>query len=260
MKQITVLDEITAKTFTFYDNANGIILREFEGFDYPAVREVIEDVSGPMSSVYITSKFGRRRFSWAGDIVDADVFSIRRQMLEPMRQQGTLKLITFTTYDDLALQCYAEIVKVVNPYNHMLHSFLIEAIAPDWRFFSQTEHTNDSADVEQTLNNAGTEETDPIFYIEGPFTSATVANLSTSKEFTIENDGYTDVAAAGEHVKINVATREVLLVDALGDETSIFSDFTGDFFTLIPGDNLIRLTHSEVGAMQSTWWDAYIGL
>lgn len=259
MKQLTVTDQDTGSTFTFYDNAGGTILREFEGFEYPVVRESIEDVSGPRSAVYVTSKFGRRRFSWSGDIVSDTVFTVRRQIAGVLRQLGSMKLIQFTTYDDLALQCEAEIVKLLNPYNHKIHTFLIEAIAPDWRFFSQALHTNTSVAVEQTVENAGNEATHPTYRINGPFTSVTLTNLSTGDEFTIEGDGYTEVAADGEYVEVDTLNRTV----KLNGVTSIFSQFVGDFFMLVPGENVLQYVPvgGDAGTtLVTTWRDAYNGI
>lgn len=258
MKIITVVNQTDDSEFTFYDSANGILLRDFEGFEFSSVREVIEDIAGPESAIYITSKFGRRRFSWSGDIVSDSVFSVRRDMLLPLRQTGLLKLIKFTTYDDLELQCEAEIVKVVNPYNHKVHTFLIEAIAPDWRFYSQEEYQDESDDAERTITNAGNEQDDPVFRIYGPLTAVTITNLANSESFTIELDEYSGISA-GEYIEVNVKDRTV----KLDDGSSIFSAFTGEFITLQPGDNPIQFSPTGDDAntvLRVTWRDAYNGI
>ena len=258
MKILKVTNPTDGKSFTFYDNANSVILREFEGFEYAEVRNVIEDISGKQSAIYITSKFGRRRISWEGDLVSSDVFTLRRTMLAAMRQTAELKLIEFTTYDDLELRCEAEIVKVLNPYNHKVHTFLIEAICPDWRFYSQTEHENDSDEASQTINNAGNEMTDPAFRIYGPLTEVTINNLMTSESLTITLDEYSGLSD-GEYIDVNVKERTV----KLDDDTSIYSDFDGEFFSLIPGNNTLQF--STVGgngntSLKTTWRDAWNGI
>lgn len=254
MKTLQVIDQDTNQSFTFHDNAGGVILREFEGFEYPAVRSVVEDVANRGGGVYITSKFGRRSLSWKGDLLGSNVFALRREMLSVMRQRGTMKLLKFTTYDDLDLQCEAEIVKVLNPYTHQIHTYLIEAVAPDWRFYSQTLHTNTDDAAEQTITNAGTEETEPVFRLYGAFTEVVVTNLTTSESFTI-----TQTVAGGDYVEINVNDKTV----KLDDGTSIYSAITGEFFTLVPGDNV--LTFTPTGGDASTelyveWRDAYNGI
>ena len=258
MKILKVTNPTDSKSFTFYDNSNGVILREFEGFEYAEVRNVIEDISGEQSAIYITSKFGRRRISWQGDLVSDSVFTLRRTMLAALRQTAELKLIEFTTYDDLELRCEAEIVKVLNPYNHKVHTFLIEAVCPDWRFYSQAEHENNSDEATQIINNAGNEATDPTFRIYGPLTSVTINNLMTSESFTIELDEYSGLSE-GEYIDVNVKEKTV----KLDDDTSIYSDFDGEFFSLIPGNNTLQF--STVGgngntSLKTTWRDAYNGI
>lgn len=228
-----------------------------EGFEYSSVRPVVEDISGPLSSIYITSKFGRRRLSWQSVIKD-DVFANRRLLLQAARQQGIIKTIEFSTCDGLLLQAEIEIANVIMPYKYGRSVVLIEAIAPDWRFYSQEEHVNNSANAQQIINNAGNEDTDPVFRIFGPFTSVTINNLNTSESFTIAVDEYTEISV-GEYVEINVKERTV----KLNDGTSIYSAFDGEFFRLIPGNNTLQF--SAVGddgntSLRTTWRDAYNGI
>lgn len=243
------------KSFTFYDNANGTILRSFDGFEYGEVRDVIEDVAGNNGALYVTSRFGRRRLSWSGDLVGSDVFTLRRQMLSAMRQQGQLKLLKFTTYDDLELQCEVEIVKILNPYTHKIHTYLIEAIAPDWRFYSQEEYTVEvDAEDTQIVENLGNEVTPPIFRIHGAFEHATIQNLSTGEDIDID---YT--LTAGSYIEINTRDNTV----KLDDGTPIFSAFSGEFISLLPGENDIAFTvvsGDESTKLDVIYRDAYNGL
>jgi len=255
MKQLTIADQVNSDEFTFYDNAGGTILRSFEGFEYPSVRDVIEDISGKGGATYITSKFGRRLVSWTGDLVSNDVFTLRRTLLSVLRQQGTMKLIKFTTYDDLELQFEAEIRKVINPYTHSIHSFLIEAVAPDWRFFSQTEHEVEVADGgSETCDNEGNEETDPVYRIDGPGTSFSVTNNTTGESFTIER-----TLEEGDYIEVNVKERTILL----NGTTPIYSNFDGDFAALEPGENEVEFNAVDGGGatlLTISFRDAYNGI
>jgi hypothetical protein len=255
MKQIKVTDQDSAVNFTFYDNANGVILRNFEGFEYPSVRDVIEDISGKGGATYVTSKFGRRLVSWSGDLVSSSIFTLRRQMLAALRQQGRMKLIEFTTYDNLALRFEAEITKVLNPYTHSIHSFLIEAVAADWRFFSQAEEEVEIASgASDDAVNDGNEETDPVFRIDGPGTSFSVTNNDTGESFVVERE-----IAEGEYIEINVSERTILL----NGTTPIYSNFEGDFITLEPGENEIEFVAVAGGGttlLTITFRHAYNGL
>lgn len=281
MKQLTIIEQSDSSQFTLYDNNLGSILREFVGFEYPDVVESIDDVSGPYGSVYITSKFGRRAMSIIGDLVSSDVYTLRRTLLKALRQTGVMKLIKFTTYDDLNLQFEAEVVKYSNPYTHKIHTFIIQLVAPDWRFYSQTQSTYQiiqssvrggssmptampksfpspfatDTDITNIVTNNGNEVTDPVFTIMGPGTNFIIGNTTTDKEFTLTRSLDSD-----DVVVIDVKNRTVIL----NGSTNIYSDIEGDFWSLIPGENEIRF-FVESGLTVETnldlsYRDAYNGI
>jgi hypothetical protein len=281
MKILTITEQQDNNTFTFYDNYLGTILRAFEGFEYADVRESIDDVAGNYGATYITSKFGKRRVSISGDLIDSDIFAMRRRLARALRQTGTMKLITFTTYDDLALQFEAEVVKALNPYTHKTHSFLIEMIAPDWRFYSQTLKeqimgetilrggtsipaiipmsfpvpTDPATEINNIVINEGSETTDPIFTITGPGTDFTVGNVTTDQEFTLSS-----TLAGGDVIEIDVKTRSVIK----NGTDNLYPDFTGDFWSLIPGENELRFfVGTDLTAdtnLKVSYRDAYGGI
>lgn len=253
MKQIKITNQDTSESFTFYDNANGTILRSFDGFEYPEVLASIEDVASKGGAHYINSKFGRRRMSFQGDLVGADKFSQRRELLTILRQRGTMKLFEVTTYDDLLLRFEAEIIRLTMPYTHQIHSFLFELQSPDWRLFSQTEEDEIvTVGGLDTITNDGTELTDVIFTITGPGTSINIENLSSGESFSIDD------LIADDEVIIDTLNRTVT---KNGD--SAYSIFTGDFFGLQPGDNPIGFDVSgSTGAtsLTLTYRHAYNGI
>lgn len=257
MQTVTIIDQDTSNQFILEDNGSETILRDFEGFEYPEVKSVIEDVAGKQSAIHVTSKFGRRRLSIAGDIVGGDVFATRRDMLSVMRQTGNMKLVKILTYDDLALQFEADITKVVAPYNHQIQSFLVEMIAADWRLYSQTQKTNESASGSQNLVNDGNERTEPIFRIDGPFESVELVNNSNSETFSIEYGIYG--VDDGDYVIVDCFNRTIML----NGETPIYTAFSGEFFSLLPGSNIVSFTPTGAGGntlLTTTWRDAYAGI
>lgn len=228
-----------------------------EGFEYPIAKPVIEDIAGPQSAVYITSKFGRRPLSWQG-LISNDVFENRRLLLQACRQQGTIKTIEFSTCDGLAIQADVEVSKIVMPYKNGRSAVLIEAITPDWRFYSQEEYTSESASTNQTIDNAGNESTNPVFIINGPFTSVTITNLNNSRSFVITLDEYSGLSN-GEYITVDCKNRTVKLDDGI----SIFSAFSGEFLDLEPGENTIQF--SPVGGdgnttLETVYRDAFSGI
>jgi len=270
MKQITILNQEDLNEFTFYDNSNNIILRSFEGFEYPRVRESIEEVSGQKSAYHINSLFGSREISFTGDLIGDTVFTLRRSLLNCLGM-GSLKLLKFTTYDDLELQCEGELVSLNNPYNHSIHTFNLTFIAPDYRLFSQDEYTFTTIPttihggasiptnipmsffkIAYVLNN-GNEIADPIFTIHGPGTSFRVRNQTTSEEFTI-----TETLLSSESLIVNIKNKTVIF-----NGNSILNSFDGDFWQLMTGNKRIDFFVEGSGAntlLTINWRDAYNGL
>jgi hypothetical protein len=257
MKLFTIIEQLNNNSFTFYDNKLGSILREFSGFEFPDVQESIDDVAGPYGAVYVNSKFGRRQMTIQGDIVSPDVFTLRRTLSNALRQTGTMKLFKFITYDDLYLQFEGEVVKMVNPYNHQVHTFMIDIVAPDWRFYSQELFSYDIGQtivrggisipsnvpmslgspsggndaVDNIIVNNGNEVTDPIFTLTGPGQDFSIGNVTTGKTFTLST-----VLVGGDTVIIDVRNRTAIK----NGITNVYPDLAGDLWSLAPGENELR--------------------
>ena len=146
-------------------------------------------------------------------------------------------------------------VKVLNPYTHSVHSFLIEFKAPDWRFYSQVLTSHDMGQtfvkgggaipmaipwaipvstasvIDKIVTNQGNEATDPIFTITGPGTTFTITNFTTGKTFILST-----TLGAGDVVVIDIKNRTVIL----NGTDNLYPDITGDFWSLIPGENELR--------------------
>lgn len=261
----------------FNDDINYIFtdVGNMEGFEYPEVINVIDDISGMGGALYVTSKFGRRRLSWEG-LIRSDVQESRRDLIQSVRA-GNLKTIKFATCDGVEVQADIEVEKVLMPYKNGRTKYLIEAVAPDWRFFSQTLH---SVEFETTtvygglsipatipmsfsgagassniLNNAGTEIANPTFLINGAGTKFTIGNQTTGEQFVIE---YT--LTGSQYIEVSTLNRTILL----NGVTPIYSSLiTGDFWSIAPGDNTI--TFLATGKDASTlltiqYRDAYLGI
>lgn len=251
MKSLTVVSQ--DQEFTFYDNSDDTILRQFSGFEFSDIRPQLVELID--RATYITAKHDKRRLSWQGDLL-GDVFDKRRDMLSVMRQTGDLKLLKFVTYDDLELQVEAEIIKVVNPYNHKVHSFMVEAVSPDWRFYSQDLHTDElSANSVDDVVNSGNEWTSPVYKITGPGTDFSVQNNLTDDSFLVE---YT--LGAGEYIEVDVYERSV----KLNGITNIYRYFSGDFARLKAGTNeysfMVASGNTGDTKLEVIYRDAYRGV
>ena len=245
---------ITETTKNKYFEITGGQIGQLEGWEYPTVISAIDDIPGNKGALYINSKFGRRRFSIQG-FIRGQTMAERIAMGLALRQTGVLKTMTFTTLDDKTLQAYIEVLGFDHKYNKGGGSFLIDMVAPDPRFYSQT--LNDTAfDNSDTKNvtNAGNEVTSPSFKLSGAGANWTITNNTTGKSFVIARS-----ITGTDYITVNVENRTVLL----NGVTSVFADFTGDFFTLDPGVNSITtlVTSGDVTtAIHVYHRDAYISL
>lgn len=249
-----------------------------QGFEYPSVNASIEDISGMSGAVFVNSKFGRRPLSWEG-ILSEDVLASRRN-LERVCRAGSLKTIKFETCDDLQLQAEVEVLSLTMPYQWGRQKYLIQAVAPDSRFYSQELVSVDigetslrggasipfpsiplaiplsTADISNdVVHNFGSEETEPIFTITGPGTGFNVTNVTTGESFV-----YAGTLDADDVIEINVRDGTV----TLNGITNAYEDFTGDFIKLAPGDNQFEFSIDSDGDLTTnlnvTYRHAYSGI
>lgn len=276
MKQITVTDIENAQSYTFNDaRAEGSFIEKVEGFEYPTVIEAIEDVPNQGGSVYINSKFTTRRVGITA-LITCDRLEERRELLAALQQTGELKLVTFTTLDDLDLQFYAMVKNLIFPYTKMETPLLLELISPDYRFYGQelkefiTSQTTISGgasipatipmslasegEASSAVNNEGNEMSDPIFRIDGPGTEFTIGNASTGEELIID---YT--ITEGEYILVDVANKTVLL----NGITNIYSAASGDWWSIPPGESNILFLAAGLSVatlLTISYRDAYNGV
>ena len=224
---------ITETTKNKYFEITGGQIGTLEGWEYPSVISAIDDIPGNKGALYVNSKFGRRRLSIQG-YIPGQTEAERIAMGLALRQTGTMKLMTFTTLNDLALQAYVEVLSLDYKYSNKCTSFLIELVAPDPRFYSQTLHDTklDNSDSKK-ITNSGNEITSPSIKLLGDGSNWVISNTTTGKSFTLAR-----TISGTDYITINCADRTVLL----NNTTSIFPDFDGDFFVLDPGDNTITTT------------------
>lgn len=247
-------------------------LSDVVGFDYSTTKLSIEDLAGDKSSEYITSKFGRRRLSWKSLLKEDKIDTIVD--LQRALRQGNLKTIYFNPYERMELQADIEIDRFTMPYKNGRRIMMIEAIAPDWRFYSQLQEqfnlrktivtggmsipANVPFSISQTitynnnLQNTGDQETDPVFKIQGPGTKFTLRNESTNEEFVID---YT--IGSGDTITISKKDGTVYL----NDIHDIFSSKTGEIWALRPGNNIIKFIPigSDNATILTVYWRAAFG-
>lgn len=250
MKSVKIINDVNNVSFELLQDQ----MTELEGWEYSSVRDVVEDISGPQSAFYVTSKQGRRRMSITGYVRGLGLEG-RRDLLSAIKQTGKMKLLQFTTLDDLELQTLVEVLSLQFPYNKLEKPFLLEFVAPDWRFYSQELKLAEVAvNSSDGVENMGNEITQPTFKIYGPLTEATITNLNSTESVQITynlNDG--------DYIEIDTLARTV----TLNGGVSVFSSFEGDFISLIAGENTLSFSATGSGGntkLDVEYRDAYNGI
>lgn len=246
-----------------------------EGFEFPEDRLVIEDIPARDGALYIGSRPGRRLLSWEGLLNSGGMYAARRELIRACRP-GNLKTIKFTTLDNIPLQAEVEFRKPVMPYTMFRGKYLLQAIAPDFRFYSQTESSQSTGVTEAqgglpvpaaipgpigggssanvSLTNDGNENTYPTFTIRGPGSNFVVRNVTTGQQFTIST-----TITATESIVVNTNLRTAFL-----GSQNVFGDFSGDWMYLQPGVNNL-LFNAGAGKNDNTrltiaFRSAYLGI
>lgn len=266
MNSLTLTD-IHNNSFTFEK-------LKLTGFEYPEVINVVEDVGGRNGAIYIASKFSKRRLSWEG-ILQEDVLANRREM-QKVIAAGALKTLSFETCDGVEVQVDVEVERLTMPYYMGPTKYLIEAVAPDYRFFDQNVQTlsltetgvtggaqipatipmslSSAAQQDNTIDNEGTTETPPTLIIYGPGSEFVIRNQTTGVDTIITYD-----LLEGQFIVVDVANRTVLL----NGQTSIYTAFSGFMWFLQPGENIIGFTPTGEGVtthVDIQWRNAYLGI
>lgn len=275
------LTDTDGNTFAFDNLIAGTVINQYEGFEFAETRPVIEDIPNNDGASYITSQFGRRRLSWSGEILydNDDAAKAARRNLQWVCRQGSLKTMTFTTYDSLTLQAEVEIINLIMPYKKGRNAFQIEAVAPDFRFYSQTLSSQNTqvttgssgfalptalplsftdsgtGTSPLTISNGGNIDTYPTLTITGPGTNFVIQNISTGEKLE-----WNSSLSAGETVVIDTLNRTVLQ----GGTTNVYGSFDGDWLKLQPGSNTFHFNASS-GTDSNTlltvaYRDAYNGI
>ena len=153
---------------------------------------------------------------------------------------------------------------------------MVEAIASDYRFYSQTLNSQNTTVTEEeggtpvkaavpapigggssqnfSVVNGGTVITHPTFTIRGSGTNFLVQNITTGESFNLNL-----TLLNNETVVINTYNRT-----AFKGTQNVFGSFDGDWMTLAKGTNIIVFNaQSGIGVntrLTVEWRDAFLGL
>lgn len=282
MNSITIIDG--DDTFTWQAVNHGAIIEAIEGFDYPTVRNVMENIPGRDGALYINSLFGRRRMMWEGAYRSEshnESFELRRDATKVLKQ-GVLKTLKCTTFDNIDLQAQIEVLAYRANYNKRGNRYQVEVVAPDYRLYSQTLSTLDTSETTSqggmpiptpipasfsdtggggpvTVENGGTVSTPPTLIITGPGTNFTIQNITTGQAVTLNT-----TLSSGEIVIIDVVNKTVIK----GTNQNLYGSFDAtdrlNWLELAAGENEINFaaaSGTDVNTnLRIQWRDAYLGV
>lgn len=266
-------------TFDIINPNQGREVRQLSGFEFPTVSNVIEDLPSRNGSLFVSSKLRRRRLSIDGGLVTSQMSQTRRDFVKTLQNTSLLDLY-FTTNDNLALQTKVAVDRLTMPQNSKtcrVSRYLMELIAPDFRFYDQTLKTAATtvttipggapvpaavpapiaggSTQSYILNNDGNYNTPPVFLIRGPGTNFIVQNITTGQSFNLNL-----TLSASQTVRIDTFDKSVIRLT----NTNVFGNFDGSFFELVPGQNIIHF-NAQTGVTGDTqlttqWRDSYLGV
>lgn len=197
---------------------------------------------------------------------------------------GNLRAITLRleTMDGLSLQVEVFTRKLVFVDNYTTHGrFRLEFFAPSFSLLSQRLSNQDififfgggmaiplaiptSMNVAGStlikLNNNGNMESFPIFTFFGPLTNPVFSNLTTNKSFSL---AYT-LTSASQNITIDTNKKTATFRPTQdGNPVNIRQHFSGDFVTLAPNGNQVKLSNVNYNAQafcRVSWRDSYSGV
>lgn len=266
------------------------LLPNIAGLEQPEIRLPSFNRPNVDGAVVPNQLYGGRLITLLGRVHGDDVstYRSRRRTLQQavaIQKDSNDEVIPitfkFTTMDDLDLQVEVYNKSFSFPDKFMLFGdYKLDLFAPSLYLLSQVAKStviypfdaggmaipmgipmafNANAAAVSPLANDGNVDAYPTIQINGPITDPTLVN--ETKDQTMNFD-YT--LSSGQYIVIDTQRRTVVYYSSLGaSPVNIRDALTGDFITLAPGSNIVKLTlgsFSDEGNVQFTWRDSYSGI
>lgn len=273
------------------DNSLGFsVSPEIKGLEQPEIRLPSFNRPNVDSAVVPNQLYGGRLIDFTGKVWASDLptYRTRRRTLETAvnikrDSDDNLSPLTlkFTTMDDLELQVEVYTKKFVFPDKFILHgNYALQLFAPSLYLLGQTAKSgvlypfdaggmaiptgiplafNANAAASTPLVNSGNVDAYPTIQINGPLTNPTLVNETKGQTMN-----FTYTLTSGQFIVVDTVNRTVVYYSSLGaSPVNIRDAVTGDFITLAPGSNIVKLTlggFTTNGNVQFTWRDSYSGI
>jgi phage-related protein len=280
-------------TFQIHHNAgNGgyMVNKNIQGLEIPSIRLPSFDRPNVDGAIVPNQLYGGRLITLEGKVMGntvADYRQKRRDLENAVsinRVAGILypRTLKFTTMDDLNLQVEVYTKQLTFPDTEMLFgNFQLNLFAPSLYLLSQTQHIqsiygftgggfsvpaeipfamNVGGGSPAVLNNAGNTLAYPLITLTGPLNNPSIVNETTGEQMDIAYN----LDTSAKYITIDVLNRTVLYYSAFGaTPTNARQYLTGEFITLAPGNNSVKLVlaaYNADGVAQFTWRDSYTGI
>jgi hypothetical protein len=272
-------------------NIGMVVSPNIIGLDIATIRLPSYDRPNIDGAIVPNQLYGGRAISLTGKVFGGSVSDYRtsRQTLEKAvaikrSVDGVLSPMTFkfTTMDDLALQISVYTRQFQMPDEFLTHAnFKLDMFSPDTYIVSQNETVAQiytfqgggmaipmaipipmitGGSTVSNLANNGNIKAFPTITLQGPLTNPVLSNLTTGETMTF---AYT-LTHDYEQIVIDTLNRTVIYIASLGaNPVNIRQYMTGDFVTIYPGNNEVKLTvgsYNPSGLATLQYRDSYSGI
>lgn len=278
-----MLSQISIGNITIGTYVSGYLIKKLSGFDFPQVRVGVIDRGNYHGARFSNAYYGRRVMSVDGEIIGSspeDYEAKRIAMEQALSLYDGLKQLNITTKSGLLLK--ADVVvnsQFEAPYSAgqaIRGEFRIELVAP-YPFLESLDENEEEililnsgggeipmtipfslalgAEVVEPIENVGNGNAFPSIRIHGTIDTPSLINQTTGKTLSIAYD-MTDDA---DYIDLDFYNRTALL----NGTTNVMQYISGEWWTLEPGENSIKLTGAsanEAAKAVVTWRDAYLGV
>lgn len=264
---------------------------EIQGLEIPSIRLPSFDRPNIDGAIVPNQLYGGRLISFKGKVYGGSVSEYRtnRQLLESAvaikrTDAGELLplVLKFKTMSDLLLQvnCYTKQFSCPDK-NIGFANYKLDVFTGDIYLLGQTEKVaqiytfqgggmaipmgipmsmNTGGDSLQTLNNAGNVPAKPTITLWGPLQNPVLTNLTTGEVMTFTYN----LTTADQSIVVDTVNRTALYSSGLGaTPVNVRQYLVGDFITIAPGDNEIKLSiasYNALGLATFQWRDSYSGI
>lgn len=278
-----MISTITIGATTIGALSSGYIFDKLTGFDFPKTNVTMRDRGHYHGARLGNYNYGRREFTIEGTIygdTESDFETKRRALQQVLDLYNGTQTILITTKSGLTLQADAIVkTELGQPYEKnkvFMGTFFINMVAAFPYLLSQTLNSEDVAVADggggaipatipfslgtggtgaTTVANDGNAYAFPTIKIYGVIENPSVQNVTTGKQCALT---YT-LSSSGDYIEIDTYNRTVLL----NGVTNIRQYFSGDWLTLAPGDNDLKLSSASYGGSALAnfeYRDSYLGI